>query len=118
MADDAQQTDTVPEQDTASLGTKLAEVTVPADAFAPAADADPRHGKPSSIPRGVWQIFDPPEVVRVYEYATGPVLTYHNVSRFKVDDDGNHFLETTDGRRAIVAPGWRVIHLEIDGWAD
>lgn len=80
--------------------------------------------------KGEWQDLTPPERSRTYVYANGETVRYTNVKRIKVSESGNHYLEADDavltsngvdglvldGHHAIVAPAWRQIVLNIDGW--
>ncbi len=63
-----------------------------------------------------WVTFDPPEALRAYHYSSDDVLSIPNVTRMKISESGNHYVETQDGHKFIVAPGWRYIHLVIDKW--
>lgn len=65
--------------------------------------------------KGEWQTISPPERSRTYVWAGGDRATYSNVSRVKVTESGNHYLDA-DGVKAIIAPGWQRIELDIDGW--
>ena len=65
--------------------------------------------------KGEWQTLVAPERTRTYVYANGERLEYRNVTRVKVSESGNHYLDA-DGVKAIVAPGWRVVELDMDSW--
>lgn len=65
--------------------------------------------------KGEWNDLNPAERSRTYTYAGGEVLRYENVSRVKVSESGTHYLEHAGGK-AIVAPGWRSVELDMDGW--
>lgn len=41
---------------------------------------------------------------------------YVNVTHVKISDSGNHRLDTGDGWKHIVVPGWVAIDLEMDEW--
>jgi len=64
----------------------------------------------------IWKALKPPERSRIYRYADGQVITYENVTAIAVSESGTHYLETADGAKHIVAPGWRVILLDVDSW--
>lgn len=66
--------------------------------------------------KGEWNDLNPAERARIYTYAGGEVLRYENVTRVKVSESGTHYLETAAGQKAIVAPGWRSVELDMDGW--
>lgn len=56
---------------------------------------------------------------RVYSYLSGGelyVIEIENVTHIEVRPSGKHRLETSDGRKMFVAPGW--ISLEIDSEDD
>lgn len=65
--------------------------------------------------KGEWQDLNPAERSRTYHYADGATLSYKNVTRVKVSESGNHYIEA-DGVKAIVAPGWRAVELDVDTW--
>lgn len=65
--------------------------------------------------KGEWETLNPPERSRTYQYPNGESLTYKNVTRVKVSESGNHYLDA-DGVKAIVAPGWRAVELDMDAW--
>lgn len=58
---------------------------------------------------------DPPERKRTYHFP-GRSLTVENVSAICVRPSGTHRLETADGKKFIVAPGWLMIELDMDAW--
>ena len=64
--------------------------------------------------KGEWQDIIPAERKRTYVYADS-TLDYVNVTRVKVSESGNHYIDA-DGVKAIVAPGWRAIELDMDAW--
>lgn len=63
-----------------------------------------------------WNEITPPERKRTYRYPGGDELTIENVSRVEVRESGKHRIETTDGKRFFVAPGWLWMELDIDSW--
>lgn len=65
--------------------------------------------------KGEWQVLNPAERKRTYVYPNGERLEYANVTRVKVSESGNHYLDA-DGVKAIVAPGWRAVELDMDDW--
>jgi hypothetical protein len=58
---------------------------------------------------------NPPERSRTYVFPTGTV-TYHNVTKVCVRPSGTHRLETADGQKHIVNPGWLSMDLDMDAW--
>jgi hypothetical protein len=68
------------------------------------------------MPKGEWHDISPAERVRIYTYAGGELLRYESVTRVKVSESGTHYLETASGQKAIVAPGWRSVELDMDAW--
>jgi len=56
-----------------------------------------------------------PERSRVYHYADHS-RRIENVVAVAVRPSGNHRLETVDGKRWIVAPGWEAIEIDADDW--
>jgi hypothetical protein len=59
---------------------------------------------------------NPPERSRTYHYADGRTLAMKDVRALCVRPSGTHRLETADGRKWIVAPGWVAIELDVDDW--
>lgn len=59
---------------------------------------------------------NPPERKRTYHFADGRILAIENVSAICVRPSGSHRLETVEGQKWIVAPGWVAIELDIDKW--
>lgn len=58
---------------------------------------------------------NPPEKKRTYIYPEGS-YSIVNVSKVAIRSTGTHRLETTDGKKIIVRPGWLAIELEMDAW--
>lgn len=58
---------------------------------------------------------DPPERRRVYHFPGGKV-EIENVAAVCVRSSGTHRIETADGKKYIVNPGWLAIELDMDGW--
>jgi hypothetical protein len=69
-----------------------------------------------SVKRGEWIELNPPEKKRTYLYPNKEKIEYKGVTKLKVSSSGNHYIETAGGVKAIVAPGWRAILLEMDKW--
>lgn len=53
---------------------------------------------------------------RTYFYSDGTSKIYCNVIAIEVTKSGFHKLETQDGMKYIIAPGWRSIDLDTDSW--
>lgn len=77
--------------------------------------------------KGEWHDINPPERSRTYVWLRHGVgghfgayaemtRTFVNVTRVKVSESGTHYVETQDGKKAIVAPGWAYIDLDVDEW--
>lgn len=58
----------------------------------------------------------PPEELRVYVYPNNEQLRFENVVSISISESGNHYINTADGTKAIVTPGWRAILLSIKDW--
>lgn len=58
----------------------------------------------------------PSERKRTYHYSDGSNFAVANVERIYVRPSGTHRLETSDGRKWIVVPGWVAIELDVDEW--
>lgn len=58
----------------------------------------------------------PPENSRTYVFPGGDEVRVENVAAVCVRPSGSHRLETTDGMKHIIQPGWLAIRLEIDAW--
>jgi hypothetical protein len=74
------------------------------------------HSEDRRMAKGEWQTLNPPERARTYHYAGGESRRFENVTRVKVSESGNHYLETAQGEKAIIAPQWRAIDLDVDAW--
>ncbi len=59
---------------------------------------------------------NPPEKKRTYLFPGGNKVEVENVCAVCVRPSGNHRLETTDGRKLIVAAGWLSIELTMSAW--
>jgi hypothetical protein len=58
---------------------------------------------------------EPPERKRIYHFP-GRSIVIENVVAVAVRPGGTHRLETADGRKWIVNPGWLAIELDMDAW--
>lgn len=63
-----------------------------------------------------WTELNPPEKRRVYVFANGVRLKLKNVVRIEVRESGKHRVETAEGRKLFVAPGWLWVEIETDAW--
>jgi hypothetical protein len=59
---------------------------------------------------------NPVESKRTYYYPDATSVSFDNVAKIAVSDSSHHRLESSDGRKFIVAPGWRYIEVEADDW--
>lgn len=59
----------------------------------------------------------PAEKSRTYFFADGTSKEFANVVALDVTKSGFHKLETADGSKFIVAPGWRYIALNVAAWS-
>lgn len=59
---------------------------------------------------------DPPESSRVYDFGNGKTVTIQNVTAICVRPSGTHRLETADGTKWIIPPGWIAISFKAEGW--
>ncbi len=57
------------------------------------------------------------EKSRTYIYDNGFKFTVDKVARICVRSSGSHRLETEDGRKFIVNPGWIAIEVAADKWS-
>lgn len=55
---------------------------------------------------------DPIEKTRTYIFKEGEKIIIENVEEFKLTENGNHRLKTSDGKLHIIPTGW--LHIEID----
>jgi len=58
-----------------------------------------------------------PERKRTYHFATGNTFTVFDVLRVASPPGRSHRIETKDGRKYIVPPGWVAIEIEVDEWS-
>lgn len=63
-----------------------------------------------------WTELNPPERRRTYRFPSGEVLTLVNVTKIEVRESGKHRIETDEGRKVIVSPGWLWIEVDTDEW--
>jgi hypothetical protein len=59
---------------------------------------------------------DPVEAKREYFYHDGTSVAFINVTALDVTKSGFHKLEA-DGKKVIVAPGWRYVALDVAAWS-
>lgn len=53
---------------------------------------------------------------RTYRYSDGCALRIENVALICVRPSGSHRLETKDGKKWIIPPGWIAIEIDTDEW--
>lgn len=53
---------------------------------------------------------------RIYVYPDGFKADFFGVNAVAVSESGTHRLECKDGRKFIVAPGWKYIELFMKDW--
>jgi hypothetical protein len=63
-----------------------------------------------------WTELNPPERKRTYVFPGNVKVEFDNVARIEVRDSGKHRIETADGVRAFVSPGWLYMMLDVDAW--
>jgi hypothetical protein len=63
-----------------------------------------------------WTELNPPERSRTYVFPGDLRLTFSNVVRVEVRESGKHRVETADGAKAFVCPGWVALLLDMDAW--
>jgi|SRR5579871_2864186 len=63
-----------------------------------------------------WTELNPPERKRTYHFPDGECVSFENVTRIEVRESGKHRIETADGRKAFVCPGWLWMELDMDAW--
>lgn len=63
-----------------------------------------------------WTELSPPERKRKYFFPDGSSVTFDGVVRIEVRESGKHRIETKDGRKAFVSPGWLWLEIETEGW--
>lgn len=59
---------------------------------------------------------NPPERKRTYHFSDCKI-SIENVATVCVRPSGTHRLETQDGRKFIVNPGWMAVELDVDHWS-
>jgi hypothetical protein len=64
-----------------------------------------------------WTVLDVPERKRTYTFPGGDVVVFENVTRIEVRESGKHRIETANGRKAFVSPGWLILEIEVDEWS-
>lgn len=68
-----------------------------------------------SIEKPVLITLEMPERSRTYHYADHS-RTIKDVVAVCVRPSGSHRLETKDGHKWIVQPGWEAIEIDVDAW--
>lgn len=63
-----------------------------------------------------WTELNPPEKSRTYHYGGGDSVTFENVVRVEIRESGKHRIETADGRKALVSPGWLWMEIDTPEW--
>jgi hypothetical protein len=63
-----------------------------------------------------WTELSPPERSRTYAFPDGTQLKIENVSRIEVRESGKHRIETADGKKFFVCPGWLWMEIDVDAW--
>lgn len=63
-----------------------------------------------------WTELNPPEKLRVYHFPNGEKLELANVTKLEVRTSGKHRIETADGRKLFVSPGWLWIEIDTEKW--
>jgi len=63
-----------------------------------------------------WTEFNPPECRRVYRFPGGDEIAFDHVTRIEIRESGKHRIETKDGRKAFVSPGWLWLEIVVDEW--
>jgi hypothetical protein len=63
-----------------------------------------------------WVELNPPERVRVYHFPNNETITFYGVKRIEVRESGKHRIETTDGNKYFVSPGWLWLKIDTDEW--
>ena len=61
-----------------------------------------------------WNIVN--ERMRRYLYPDGQIIRFNDVVAVSVSESGTHRLELANGKKVIVAAGWRAIVFEADAW--
>lgn len=70
--------------------------------------------KPNPVASMMTQL-NPPEKRRRYVFPAGDVVL-ENITALCVRPSGTHRLETGDGRKWIIPPGWLAIELDVKEW--
>jgi hypothetical protein len=63
-----------------------------------------------------WTELNPAERKRTYHFPGGDSISFENVVRIEVRDSGKHRIETADGRKAFVCPGWLWMEIDVPEW--
>lgn len=56
------------------------------------------------------------EKSRTYIYPDGQEIKLQNIVAVRVSESGNHRLNTADGMKHIIVPGWRHLLLDVEQW--
>lgn len=60
---------------------------------------------------------DVEEQNRVYLFPNGEMVKVEKVTSFAVGRSGTHRLNTADGKKLIIAPGWLSIEIDAEKWS-
>jgi hypothetical protein len=63
-----------------------------------------------------WIDLSPKERSRTYHFPNGESVTFENVKRIEIRESGKVRIETENGRKAFVAPGWLWLEIDVDDW--
>lgn len=63
-----------------------------------------------------WTVLNPAEKKRTYYFPGGDVMVFENVTKIEVRESGKHRIETADGRKAFVCPGWYALEIDVPEW--
>lgn len=64
-----------------------------------------------------WTELNPAEKSRTYTFPTGLRITYDNVVRIEIRESGKHRIETADGKKAFICPGWVALDIDTPVWS-
>ena len=53
---------------------------------------------------------------RTYHFPGSHVVKFTDVIRVEVRESGKHRIETANGGKAFVAPGWFLLEIDTDEW--
>lgn len=63
-----------------------------------------------------WKEINPIERTRIYHFGNGEIAKFENVARVEIRASGTHRIETAEGRKAFVRPGWQWLEIDTDAW--